>query len=124
MVMILAFGLGVLVASGDGNGTGQLATANLLTANFTSGGQVVGAVVISPGNPAWMLVTIQRGRWQGTVTCEATLAGGAVETIGAFKLSGEYGSWAAPLMSTASQVRSARLIDSNGNILASAQLGT
>ena len=70
-----------------------------------------------------MLVTIHSGGWQGTVTCDVTLSGGQVETIGVFKLSGEYGAWAAPLPSTPGQVRSAQLIASNGTILASAQLG-
>jgi predicted anti-sigma-YlaC factor YlaD len=122
-VVMLAFGLGVLVARGAGNGGGQPATANLVTANFTSGGRVVGAVMISPGSPAWMLVTITGGGWHGTVTCDVTLAGGQVETIGAFRLSGEYSAWAAPLTSTVGQVRSARLIDSNGAILATARVG-
>jgi hypothetical protein len=70
-----------------------------------------------------MLVTIHGGEWQGTVTCNVTFSGGQVATIGKFKLSGEYGAWAAPLPSAAGQVRSAQLIDSNGTTLASAELG-
>jgi hypothetical protein len=122
VVVMLAFGLGALVAPGAGNGKGQSSGTNLVTANFTSRGQVIGELQLPAGSPAWMLVTIHGGGWQGTVTCEVTLAGGQVETVGAFKLSGEYGAWAAPLPSTAGQVRSARLIASNGRILASAQL--
>jgi hypothetical protein len=66
-------------------------------------------------------VTIRDSGWQGTVTCDVTLSGGHVETVGVFKVSGEYGSWGAPLRSNAGQVRSVRLIGSNGTILASAQ---
>jgi hypothetical protein len=123
VAVVLAFGLGTLVASNTGNGSGH-PTADLATATLTSHGHAIGELVISAGNPAWMLVTVQESGWQGTVTCEVTLAGGRVDTIGEFELSGEYGSWAAPLRSPAGQVRSAQLISSNGTVLASARLGT
>ena len=122
-VAILAFGLGAFVAPGAGTGKSQPAAANIVTANLTSSGHVFGAVMISTGSPAWMLVTIDGDGWKGTVTCTVTLSGGQVETIGVFKLSGEYDAWAAPLTSTAGQVRSAQLIDSHGAVLASAQVG-
>jgi anti-sigma factor RsiW len=122
VVVMLAFGLGALVAPGAGNGQGQSAGTNLVTANFTSHGRVLGELLISAGSPAWMTVTVHGGEWQGAVTCDVTFSGGQVETIGVFKLSGEYGAWAAPLPSTAGQVRSAQLIASDGTILASAQL--
>ena len=118
----LVFGLGVLVAPEADNGTARSAGTNLVRADFMSHGQVLGDLVIAAGDPAWMLVTIHGGGWQGTVTCDVTLAGGQVERVGVFKLSGEYGSWAAPLSSTAGQVRSAQLITSDGMVLASAQV--
>jgi hypothetical protein len=123
VLAVLAFGLGALVAPGAGNGTGQSASTDLVAANFTSHGQVLGDLLVSDGSPAWMLVTIHGGGWQGTVTCDVTLSGGQVETIGTFNLAGEYGVWAAQLPSTAGQVRSAQLIASNGTVLASAQVG-
>lgn len=120
--VLLAFGLGAVVAPEAGKGQGQSAAANLVTANFTSRGQVLGEFLVSAGSPGWMLVTIHGDGWKGTVTCNVTLSGGQVETIGVFKLAGEYGVWAAPLPSTGGQVRSAQLIASNGTIFASAQL--
>jgi hypothetical protein len=122
VVVMLAFGLGALVAPGAGNGKGESAETNLVTANFTSDGHVFGELVVAAGSPAWMLVTIHDGEWQGTVTCNVTLSGGRVETVGVFKVSGEYGAWGVPLPSNAGQVRSAQLIASDGTILASAQL--
>ena len=120
-VVMLAFGVGAVVASVAGNGQGESAVADLDTAKFTSDGQVIGEVYISSGSPAWMLVTMHGGGWQGTVTCKVTLSGGQVETIGAFEHSGD-STWATPLPSTAGHVRSAQLVDSNGTVLASAQL--
>ena len=78
--------------------------------------------MISAGNPAWMFMTIDAGAWTGKVTCDPTLAGGKVERIGVFKLSGGYGAWGSPLTSSAGKVRSAQLIAPNGTVLASAQL--
>lgn len=122
VMAVLGFGLGALVIPGGGNSQGQSATANLTTANLTSHGHVLGEVMISAGSPAWMFMTVDDGAWPGTVTCDVTYAGGKVQTVGVFRLSGGYGAWGAPLSSSAGQVRSARLIASNGTVLASAQL--
>ena len=120
-VVMLAFGLGAVVAPVAGNGTGEPAEPNLETAKFTSDGMVIGELYVSAGSPAWMLVTMRGGGWQGTVTCKVTLSGGQVETIGAFEHSGD-STWAAPLPSTIGQVRSAQLVAPNGTVLASAEL--
>jgi hypothetical protein len=122
VISILSFGIGALVTPGGGNGQVRSATAKLTTADLTSHGEVLGEVMISAGGPAWMFVTIDGGAWPGTVTCDVTLAGGKVETIGVFKLSGGYGAWEAPLKSPAGQVRFARLIAANGTVLATARL--
>ena len=87
-----------------------------------SQGQAVGDLFVAAGSPDWMFVTIHDSEWKGMVTCDVTFAGGHVETVGVFKLSGEYGAWAAPLPASAGQVLSAQLIASNGTVVASAQL--
>ncbi len=122
--VIVALGIGIGTLANPGGGTKPLdrSTVNLTAAKLTSHGHVLGEVMISAGSPSWMFMTINEGGSSGTVTCEVTLAGGKVETIGEFELSGGYGAWGAPLTSAAGQVRSARLIAPNGAILASAQL--
>lgn len=120
-VVMLAIGLGAVVAHVVGNGTGESAGRDLESAKFTSDGKVIGELYVSAGSPAWMLVTMRAGGWQGTVTCKVTLSGGQVETIGVFEHSGD-STWAAPLPSTAVQVRSAQLVAPDGTVLASAQL--
>jgi len=119
---MLVFGLGVLVAAGSRNDKRQSAGSEAVTADFTSQGEVVGRLFVAAGSPGWVFVTIDGGRWHGTVTCDLTFDGGQVETVGVFKLAGEYGAWAAPLPPAAGQVRSAQLIASNGTVVASAQL--
>jgi hypothetical protein len=122
VVGMLAFGLGVLVAPSGGSDKGQTAGSEAAKANFMSQGEVVGDLFVTAGSPGWVFVTVHDGGWQGMVTCDLTFAGGHVETVGVFKLSGEYGAWAAPLPSSAGQVLSAQLIASNGTVVASAQL--
>jgi anti-sigma factor RsiW len=122
VMVVLGFGLGMLVTPRGANNQGRSATANLTSANLTSQGHVLGEVVISGGSPAWMFMTVNEGARSGRVICDVTLAGGKVESIGAFVLTGGYGSWGAPLTSPVSKVRSARLIAQNGTVLATAQL--
>jgi hypothetical protein len=122
ILVVLGGGLGALVSSQGNTNQSQLATANLVTANLTSHGSVLGKVVVSAGKPAWMFVTISGAKWSGDITCDVTLAGGKNEKIGVFKISGSYGAWDAPLKSPANEVRSARLIAKNGTVLASARL--
>ena len=122
VIVLLGFGIGTLANLRGGNNQDRPPTVNLTAAKLTSHGHVLGEVMISAGNPAWMFMTIDDSSWSGTVTCAVTLSGGKVETIGAFKLSGGYGAWGAPLTSPAGNVRAARLVAPNGTILASAQL--
>jgi hypothetical protein len=122
VMAVLGFGFGALVTPGGDNSHGLSATAKLTTANLTSHDGVLGEVMISPGSPPWMFMTVNDGTWPGNVTCQVTYAGGRVQTVGVFWLSGGYGAWGAPLSSSAGQVRSARLVASNGTVLASARL--
>jgi len=119
---VLVLALGVTVAL-IGRGSSGAATASGLTsADLTSGGKVVGSVLLSGEQPGWMLVSTDGVTWGGPVRCEVTLVGGEVHTIGTFSVSGEYSVWAAPLPEHAGTVQSARLIDSSGTVLATAQV--
>lgn len=122
VMVLLGFGLGSLTTARGGGNQKQSATAGFTAANLTSHGSVLGKVIISPGSPAWIFMTLSRGTGSGEVKCDVTVAGGKVETIGVFKISGGYGAWDAPLRSPADAVRSAQLIAANGTILASARL--
>ena len=121
VLALLGFGLTSLVGSGGGNNPVQSASTGQATANLTSDGHVVGQARISGGQPAWMYMTVNGVHWSGTVKCQATLAGGKVETVGVFNLSNGSGDWGAPLTSPAGDVRSARLVSPNGTVLASAR---
>jgi hypothetical protein len=121
-VIVLTVGVGALIVRATGGSTRPSSVSAAFTADLMSAGQVVGSVVVSPGNPPWLLMTIQGGQWEGTVTCEVTFASGRVATVGTFVLSGAYPSWAAQLPASGGAVVSARLVDASGSVLADAQL--
>jgi hypothetical protein len=121
VIVVLGVGVGLLIPAG-GPGPQSSATTRPIEVNLRSHGQVVGNVILSSGATPWMIMTIERGWWSGAVTCQAILAGGTIETIGTFRLSGDYGSWGAPLSAPVGSVRGARLVAANGVVLASATL--
>jgi len=121
ILLVLGVGIGALASRGSSN-PGPSAQAHLTSASLTARGHVVGEVFVSAGQPSWMFMAIDGGSWSGAVTCELILAGGRVEKIGRFTLTGGYGAWGAPFTTAAGQVRGARLIAANGTILATAYL--
>jgi len=119
---VLGFGLGAFLSPGTNSNQAQSASGRVTTADLTAHGRPLGNVMISPGRPAWMFVTVKDVHWTGTLKCTVTLAGGKVDTVGNFRLSGGYGAWGTALASSAGQIRAVRLIASDGVILATANL--
>ena len=120
--MALVVGIGVGSFALSGHGTTPPTPTQLASANLTANGRTLGEVLVAPGHPAWVFMTIDRGSASGVVWCELTLSGGRVETVGRFTLSGGYASWGAPVHAPAGQVRGARLVTANGTVVASATL--
>jgi hypothetical protein len=112
------FGLGALLGATNGETS---TTANVTAANLTSDGQILGAVMVTPGSPAWMFMAIDASDWSGSVKCQVILAGGRVQTVGTFELSAGYGTWRVPLYDKAANLRGARVVEENGEVLASAR---
>lgn len=123
LVAMVGIGMGVLVTNGGGPARPS-ATARPVLGNLTSDGQVVGHVSISSGSPSWMIMNVEAGQLSGVVWCQVTLANGHTETVGKFTLAHGYGSWIAPVNAMGSRVRSARLVNANGAVLARATFAT
>jgi len=117
----LGVGVGAWATSGTNPG-GVQAMTNITSANLSSRGHVLGEFLVSAGKPAWMYMTVDSGKWTGVVTCQVVLASGKIENVGQFTLEGGYGAWGAPLMTSAAQVRGARLISADGTVYASARI--
>jgi predicted anti-sigma-YlaC factor YlaD len=124
-VLIALLGIGVdAVLTTHGNSTNPSVTARPTSGRLTADGIVVGHVTISSGSPSWMIMDVDAGRLSGVVWCEVTFANGRVATVGKFTLSNGYGSWIAPIKASGSNVRSARLVNARGTVLAQATFAT
>jgi hypothetical protein len=124
LAILLGVGIGSITAGQGGDSQGTSATASITSAPLSSNGQALGEVFVSAGKPAWLFMSVDTRSISGTVWCQVTLAGGRVETIGTFRISGGYGAWGAALPSSGGPVRSARVISGSGAVLASANLTT
>jgi hypothetical protein len=123
LAVVLGVGLGAVFTSGGGSNNPASATRPV-TGQLMSNGQILGEVTISSGSPSWMIMNIDTGGVSGLVWCEVTLDNGRNVTVGKFTLSHGYGSWVAPLGSSVNGVRSARIVNARGTVLAQATFAT
>lgn len=120
-VLIALLGIGIdAVVTTHGATTNPSATARPISGRLTADGVVVGHVTVSSGSPSWLIMDVDAGQLSGTVWCQVTLANGRVEDVGKFTLTNGYGSWIAQLKASESHVRSARLVNARGTVLAQA----
>jgi hypothetical protein len=118
LAAVLGIGVGAIVTNNVGSTSPTVTTVRPLTGQLKSGNQVVGDVTISSGSPSWMIMDIDAAMLSGTVWCQVTLANGHTETVGKFTIAHGYGSWVAPIKGSGSEVRSARVVNANGTVLA------
>jgi hypothetical protein len=119
LVAVLGIGVGAVVTN-HGATPPSAATIRPLTGRLMSGIEAVGDVTISSGDPSWMIMDVDASKISGTVWCQVTLANGHIVTVGKFTISNGYGSWVAPIKASGSAVRSARVVNANGAVLAQA----
>jgi hypothetical protein len=119
-VLVAVLGIGVDALVTNHVATPPSATSRPVSGRLMSDGSVVGHVSISSGNPSWMIMDVDAGTLSGLVWCQVTLANGQTETVGKFTLARGYGSWTAPVKASGSRVRSARLVNARGTVLATA----
>jgi hypothetical protein len=102
---------------------GQIRIASLhASGTGSSSAALAGEVVITAGRPSWLLMTVDL-RATGWVTCEVTAKGRHV-AVGTFELYHGRGSWATRIGQPGGAITSARILDSSGQLLASASFPT
>jgi hypothetical protein len=119
MVAVLGVGVGA-VATSHGGAPSPSATGRPTTGRLTSDGHVLGDVTISAGSPSWMTMEVDTAKLSGVVWCEVTFANGHSETVGKFTIANGYGSWVARIKGSGHDVRSARIVNGSGTVLARA----
>jgi len=120
--------IGLALAPGGGTrppagGTAlSIRTAALVVRSAGSAGGRAGEVAISTGRPVWMMMDVSdlSGRFASAWVSCVVETGSRTISVGQFKLSNGYGSWAVPLGVPGTSVRSARLVAPDGSVLATA----
>jgi hypothetical protein len=95
---------------------GPLTSTTLLSATHRN----VGRVFLYSGTSRWMYMSVDLGSGDETVTCQVIGTDGRLTTIGSFQLTGGYGGWGSPDPGNAGTVHGARLVGSDGTVLATA----
>ncbi len=90
-----------------------------IKANLLADGRSVGQVY-TEGRPPWVWMTVQEAVASGPVTCELVEASGAVVRLGSFDLVRGSGEWAAPEPGGLGSIVAARLVASDGRVVAQA----
>jgi hypothetical protein len=98
------------------------AAAPLLHGTLVSADHLaMGHVWAWPGKPSWLYMDVEVEQRSGiSVTCQVQQADGSMLTVGTFALNNGYGHWGAP--APVGNGEKARLVDSDGTVLASTTL--
>jgi hypothetical protein len=101
--------------------TGASVQSTVMAAALTSGGLRVGEVYAQPGSQPWIAMAVDLDRpTNAMVSCQLQRRDGSTVTVGAFPLAGGYGYWAGPAPLDRDTLTSAQILDTHGQVLASA----
>lgn len=117
-VAVVAGGLG---GWGLAVGTSAPVSSTLASATLQSvSHQTVGKVFLYQGSPRWLYMSVDLPSGDGTVLCQVVGQNGQVTTVGSFQLADGHGYWGSPATGASGQLTGARLITTNGTVLATA----
>jgi hypothetical protein len=108
--------IGVGTAPSVSTASGPLTSADLLSATH----QEVGDIFVYSGRSQWLYMSVDMGSGNEAVTCQVIDKNGQVTTIGTFQLADGYGSWGSPDPGNPEALAGARLVSTNGTVLATA----
>jgi hypothetical protein len=95
-----------------------LSSAALVTAS----NHTVGKLFYYDGNPQWVYMSVNMAGGNGTIICELESTDGQITTVGSFQLNNGTGSWATSDTVSHGELAGARLIATDGTVLATATL--
>jgi hypothetical protein len=122
-VVALVVGLSIGWSIGSPSGNPHPAEAGLVAnATLREHGNAVGTVATYGGSTPWMVVTLDDSSANGTITCEVVTDNGVTHRIGTFSASYGHAAWDAPLKVAPQDVRRAKVVSSNGTVIATASL--
>ena len=80
--------------------------------------QTVGKVFLYQGSPRWLYMSVDMPSGDGTVLCQVVSRDGHVTTVGSFRLADGHGYSGSPATGAPGRLTSARLVTTNGTVLA------
>ena len=108
--------VGVGSAPAASSAAGSLTSASLVSATH----QNVGDVFVHSGASQWLYMSVDLGAGNEVVTCQLVGKDGRVTAVGTFRLAGGYGAWGSPAWGNIGPLAGARLVSTNGTVVASA----
>jgi hypothetical protein len=95
--------------------------SSLRTATFeTSGGQVMGQIVASQGNPSWVFMNVGGTSYTGAIDCKLQVKDGSTVATGMFVLHSGRGVFSKAIRVNVGSLRGAKLVTPSGAVVASA----
>ena len=82
--------------------------------------QAVGKIYLYRGHPQWLYMSVNLHSGNGMVLCQVMSRSGQVTTVGSFQLTSGYGYWGSPAPGNPGSLAGARLVTTNGKVLATA----
>jgi hypothetical protein len=125
MLAAAAVGLAVIVSGLSGWGLrgatpspagSPLSSAALLSASH----QMVGTIYFYDGSSRWLYMSVNMDSGNGAVICQVEGTDGHVTTLGSFRLADGHGYWGSPDPANNGPLTGARLISTDGTVLATA----
>lgn len=120
----LVAGTAAITESLDGGTASRPAAAGLpghqvLTGSFRSSqNSNLGQITVYGGNPSWVFLNVVGSGYDGAVTCLLEADNGTVAAQGVFIIQGGAGYWSRPLPDGVQHLNGARVVASNGAVLA------
>ena len=119
--VVVAVVAGGLAGWGLSAGTATPASTSLASGTLQSvSHQTVGKVFLYQGSPRWLYMSVDMSSGNGTVLCQVVGQDGQVTTVGSFQLADGHGYWGSPATGASGQLTGARLVTTNGTVLATA----
>lgn len=120
----LVAGTAAVTESVDGGAASRPAAAGLpghqvLTGSFRSSeNRNLGQITVYGGNPSWVFLNVVGSGYDGSVTCLLQADNGTVAAQGTFSVQDGAGYWSRPLPDGVQHLSGARVVASNGAVLA------
>ena len=123
VVAALAAGLGAGWRIGSGGSSGAPEAVPVVHGELADQGRPVGEIIAYGGPSPWLYMTVDVGHMNGAVECVLEVRGHRV-AMGSFGVTDGLGYWSAPLRQPIAGLTGARLLQADGQVVASAVLSS